>query len=261
MSDQIINHYANDYNESIRLTRDNAHMTEYLTTIRYFDKLFATQSHILDACAGAGIYSFYLAEQGHIVTAGDLVPHHIDQIKAHPNASKLADTAVCNVLDLSQFADNSFDVVLCMGALYHLWAPEERQKAVQECTRVCKPGGLVLLAYINKIAAVLENINDDVSNVDSLISVLECPDECMFVCLSPQEVEALAMSCGLKKRHNLTTDGIIYAVAAKLNAATDEDFQKYMQYHYSICEDPAIIGAGIHGLWIGQKPTAAKSPQ
>ena len=253
MSEQVINHYESDYKESIRLTRDNEHMTEYLTTIRYFDKLIAPESHILDACAGAGIYSFYLAEQGHIVTAGDLVPHHIDQIKAHPNASKLAHATVCNVLDLSQFVDNSFDVVLCMGALYHLWTPEERQKAIQECVRVCKPGGLVALAYINKVGAMYDTINDDASNIELMRNSLDDPAAGIFVTTTPQAIEALAANCGLKKRHHIATDGLIYAVGSKLNAATDENFQKYMDYHYSICEDPSILGASIHGLWIGQK--------
>jgi len=76
MSERIKSYYEN-YDEEGRLFRDNAHLPEYLTTIRYFDKLFAPGSRILDACAGTGKYSFYLAEKGHSVTACDLAEHHI----------------------------------------------------------------------------------------------------------------------------------------------------------------------------------------
>jgi len=140
MTQKVKNYYEN-YDEEGRLLRDNAHMTEYLTTVHYFDRLFTPGSRILDACAGAGRYSFYLADKGHIVTACDLVEHNVDIINANPSADKLADARVCNVLDLSGFEADGFDAVLCMGALYHLWDDAERIKAVSECIRVCKPGG------------------------------------------------------------------------------------------------------------------------
>jgi len=127
-----INEYYKNYDEEGRLTRDNAHLPEYLTTIRYFDRLFAPGSRILDACAGAGRYAFYLANKGHTVTACDLSEHHVDIIKSNPDANKLANIAACNTLDLSRFEDNSFDVVLCMGALYHLSDVRDKQKALSE---------------------------------------------------------------------------------------------------------------------------------
>ena len=253
MTEKIIDHYQNSYGEENRLIKDNAHRTEYLTTIRYFDKLFAPGSRILDACAGPGRYSFYLADKGHKVTACDLVPGHVAQIRANPNAGKLEDAQVFNILDLSRFADNSFDVVLCMGALYHLHKPEDKQKAVAECVRVCKPGGIVAIAYITPAGAMYANINENVSNMDELMQFLNKQVEGIFVLVHPGEIEALATACGLEKLHNVATDGLVYAVTDKLNAATEENFQKYMEYHYSICEDPSIIGASLHGLWFGRK--------
>jgi hypothetical protein len=44
------------------------------------------------------------------------------------------------------------------------------------------------------------------------------------------------------------------AFASKLNAASDENFQKYMELHYKTCEDENIVGTSVHGLWIGRKP-------
>ena len=248
-----INSYYENYDEEGRLFRDKAHLPEWLTTIRYFDRLFKPGSQILDACAGAGRYSFYFAAKGHIVTACDIAEHNVNVIRANPNANKLADIKVCNVLDLSQFDENSFDVVLCMGALYHLQEKNDRIKAVSECVRICKPGGIVALAYITKIGVVYMDLNEDISNISELLNFINGKDESVFVPTASNEIEAVALSCGLKKLHNIGTDGLVYAAVNKLNKANDDDFQKYMEFHYSICEDADVVGASLHGLWIGRK--------
>ena len=252
MTDQLKEYYEN-YDEDARLFRDKAHLPEYLTTIRYFDRLFQTGSHILDACAGTGRYSFHLADKGHIVTAGDLVEHNVNLIKSNPKADRLAKIAVCDVLDLTQYKENSFDVVLCMGALYHLESDELKEKAIAECVRICKPNGMVVLAYINKVGAVFRYINEDMSNIDEAVKRFDNSHDSLFFFTTPQKIEIITKKLGLTKIYNIATDGMIYAVGDKLNQASEEDFQKYMEYHYSTCEDESTIGASLHGLWIGRK--------
>ena len=201
-----------------------------------------------------GNYSFYLADKEHIVTACDLVEHNVNIIRAKPNAHNLEDIFICNVLDLSRFSDNTFDVVLCMGALYHVREKEIRQKIISECVRVCKPDGIVALAYITKVGAILANINADMSNIGGLMDVLDDTDETKyFYCAYPRETEKIAVDCGLIKLHHIGVDGICENLSSKLNAASEENFQKYMEYHYATCEDESIIGTSIHGLWIGRK--------
>lgn len=253
MQERIKSYYEH-YDEEGRLSRDRAHLPEYLTTIHYFDRLFRPGSRILDACAGAGRYSFYLADQGHSVTACDLVEHNINIIKSRPDADKLADIAVCDVLDLSHFAEGSFDIVLCMGALYHLDTDELRRHAVAECVRVCKPNGLVALAYINKVGSIMASIDAEASNMADQLRVWHgTGSNSIFLATTPQEIERIAAESGLTLLHNIGTDGLIYCVGSKLNAASEEHFREYMQYQLLSCEDQSIIGASLHGLWIGKK--------
>ena len=113
MESGIIEYYEN-YDEKGRLQRDNSHRIEYLTTIYYFNKLFNQDSEILDVCAGTGVYSFYLAEKGHHVTACDLVPHNVDLIKENENAGRLDNIQICNAMDLSSFKDESL-------MLFYVW--------------------------------------------------------------------------------------------------------------------------------------------
>ena len=252
MTEQIKSYYEN-YDEEGRLFRDNAHLPEYLTTIRYFDKLFAPGSQILDACAGTGKYSFYLADKGHKVTACDLVEYHVDAIKSKPEADKLADIMTCNVLDLSPFTDDIFDVVLCMGAMYHLPSDNEKTQAIRECTRVCKPGGLVVLSYLNYFAVVAGAANKGLSNLDDVLAAFEDDSDCLWKATTPAKMEKYAQGEGLEALHNIGTDGISFILAEKVNAATDEDFKKWMEFTYKHCEEPSILGYSMHGLLIGRK--------
>lgn len=251
MTDAINNLYQN-YDEENRLFRDKAHLPEYLTTIRYFDNLFPSNSKILDTCAGTGRYSFYLAGKGHTVTALDLVAHNVEIIKGKDKEKKISDVQVCNVLDLSRFQDNSFDVVLCMGALYHLSTAQEKLKAVSECTRVCKKNGLVVLAYLNRYAYVVSEITPGLENIGSLLSYIDDPNS-LFQTSTPSEIINYAENCGLKLEYNIGVDGLSFAFRDKVNTASEGNFEKWMNFIYSTCEDQNAVAYSWHGLYFGRK--------
>jgi len=251
---KAITDYYENYNEDMRLTRDNAHQVEYLTTTHYFDQLIPATSTILDVCAGTGIYSFYLAQQGHMVTACDISAHHVELIKSKPESDKLAEIAVSNVLDLSRFDDGAFDVVLCMGALYHLNNINDREKCLSECLRVLKVGGLFVGAYINRhavcIQSFLENLSDEVQERKELAKTGVFN---VFYGMDFKEINTLTNQFPLEKIVDIGIDGLAYPLSQWLNNLTSSEFEEYMGYHISTCEQPSIIGNSIHGLWIGRK--------
>ena len=47
-----------------------------------------------------------------------------------------------NAMDLSLFEDNTFDMALLFGPMYHLFTFEDKLKALNEAKRVVKPGGM-----------------------------------------------------------------------------------------------------------------------
>lgn len=109
----IINYYEHQ-DEDSRLVKDRAHYLEYFTTIKYLDKICYKYEKIWDACAGTGAYCFYLAEKGHIVTAGDITPSNVSIIEEKQKENHvLHDIYTGNILNMSQFRDESFDIVLC----------------------------------------------------------------------------------------------------------------------------------------------------
>ena len=57
---------------------------------------------------------------------------------------------VGDAINLENIPDNSFDVVLHLGPMYHL-SKDERELACKEAARVCKDDGILAFAYIVSI--------------------------------------------------------------------------------------------------------------
>ena len=66
--DNILKKYYNaDYTEDNRLTKDNTHKIEFITTVNYIDKYLKKGDKILEVGAGTGAYSLYYARLGYEV--------------------------------------------------------------------------------------------------------------------------------------------------------------------------------------------------
>ena len=262
MQTELIQFYSNDYDETGRLLKDKAHRIEFLTTMDVLKRFIQPGACILDCCAGAGAYAFALAAEGHDVTACDLVPALVDQMKERQKKEPLlTDIRVADAQDLSSFPDNRFDVVLCMGALYHLADEKERAQAVRECVRVLKPGGLFAGAYVNKHAQLLSGLmKKGADRLDFLMDIVQKgtsslggPSGRLFYRTDPQTVEREMTQAHLKKIVHVGTDGIGYSVKEVIESMTEVQYQKWVQYHLAHCTDEYLLGYSLHGLYIGEK--------
>ncbi|MBN2561903.1 MAG: methyltransferase domain-containing protein [Phycisphaerae bacterium] len=97
---------------------------------------------LLDAGCGTGPFSLRACQRGADVTALDIGPRLLAQVRRKCNAR----TVLGNVLDL-QFEDGTFDVVVSSECIEHTRNP---QRAVHELTRVCRPGGLIVITSDNR---------------------------------------------------------------------------------------------------------------
>lgn len=107
---------------------------------------------VLDVGGGAGVYASWLADQGHRVGLIEPIPVHVQQAREADGriAAELGDAR-----HLSP-DDDSFDLVLLLGPLYHLLDGDDRVAALSEANRVLRPGGTLIAAGIARFSFLLD---------------------------------------------------------------------------------------------------------
>lgn len=256
----IIDYYEN-YDEDMRLVKDNAHKIEYITTVHFMDKLINKNSKILDIGAGTGRYAFYYANKECQVTALDITPKHVEIMKEKARGKDInLDIRLGNALELCGIRDNTYDVVLCLGPLYHLVNEDDRRKVIKEALRVLKKDGVLAIAYINRYATFVNYINREKDNVseEGIYNIartgLEFGDErdCFYYS-TYHEIENMISSFNVDKINHISTDGIGGTLRNRLKEFNDNEFKKWMEYHLITCQNESLIGYSQHGLYICKK--------
>lgn len=99
---------------------------------------------VLEVACGAGIGLGLIGRQARSLQAGDYTPALLDMARRH-----YGDKFPLHQLDAQSlpFADDSFDVVLIVEALYYVPRPEA---FFAEARRVLRPGGRLLIVTTNK---------------------------------------------------------------------------------------------------------------
>ncbi len=105
---------------------------------------------IFDIGGGIGKYADWLAGLGHEVSLIELAPVAVEYAKEHMTIPYEAITGDARKIEKP---DNSADMVLLMGPLYHLLEKDERLRVLSESSRVLKPGGILVAAGISKFSS------------------------------------------------------------------------------------------------------------
>ena len=151
---EIIQHYEEDYDEAERLFGGGWGQVELLRTRELIRRFIPdAPAKIIDIGGGPGVYAEWLTGLGYEVHLIDPVARHVDQAE-----QRSADIAVAEVGDARSldYPDDSFDVALLLGPLYHLIERDDRLQALREARRVTKTGKPVLVAAINRFASAID---------------------------------------------------------------------------------------------------------
>ena len=259
--DEILNnHYSNDYTEDDRLIKDKTHQVEYITTLKYIDKYLKKGDRVLEVGAGTGIYSLGLAKRGYQVDAIELVNDNLNILKSKITPAMNINAIQGNALDLSMYEDNTFDMTLVLGPLYHLFKEEERDKVIEEAIRVTKSGGIIYYAFILSDLTMI-NWGFEKGNLVPNMGVMITDDykvinreEYIFYLTYMSDIKKLMQEHD--KQEVITyvaTDGVGRVMSDKINVMSDEEYKHYINYHLSICEREDLIGYSGHVLAITKK--------
>jgi len=255
--DVIISKYS-EYDEEARLVSNRGHNMEYLTTIRYIEKFLKPNAKILEIGAGTGRYSIFLAQKGYDVTAVDLTPKHVEIMTQKANGLKNFRCMVADALDLSMFEDNSFDMVLNFGPMYHLFHQKDKEQAVKETIRVAQKGGICMFAYLPCASFVTGYglLNQDVAHVcaamDDTGRMKDVPEE-VFTGFYIEDFKKLFDKTNTKYITNVATDGLGYTLQDMIEKLPEKEYQAFLKWHFMTCERPDQQGYSAHLLYICEK--------
>ena len=123
-TNRYLTDFYNNYDEDSRLTVKHGSV-EFLTTMHYIGKYIKPGDRVLEIGAGTGRYSHALARQSHTVDAVELIEHNIEVFRRNTLPGENITVVQGNALDLSAFQDNTYDITLLLGPLYHLYSRED----------------------------------------------------------------------------------------------------------------------------------------
>lgn len=169
MSEDVRDYYDEQAErEWKRLVRDPYHRLEFLVTMHFLDKYLPKKGLILDAGGGPGRYTIELAKKGYEVILSDLSPRCLEvavrEIEGAGVKDRVKKIVEGSVTDLSEFADESFDTVLCLGALSHLVDRRDRDSATCELIRVAKKKAPIFVSVISLYGVFRRFCNDSLTN-------------------------------------------------------------------------------------------------
>lgn len=256
-----IEQYYNKFNEEKRLNSRHGRV-EFLVSMKYIHEYLPKDKkneeiQILDIGAGTGRYSVALAEEGYDVTAVELVKYNLGILKQKKSSVKAMQG---NALNLKKLQNDTFDVTLLFGPMYHLFTYEDKLKALNEAKRVTKPGGVILVAYcMNEYGVITYAFKER--------HIRECMEESrlspdfhtiseeknLYDYVRVEDIKRLTDDVGLRRLKLISPDGPANYMRPFLNQLSEEEFDWFVQYQMATCEREELLGAGAHTVDILRK--------
>ena len=256
---ESVTDFYNQYDEESRLKR-RCGQVEYITTNKYIHEYLKLGDKIIEIGAGTGAYSIPLAIEGYDVTAVELVEHNLEILKSKITGDMNIKTYQGNALDMSRFNDESFDITLLLGPMYHLFNKEDKIKALKEAKRITKKDGYILVAYCMNEATIIQYVFG-CNKLNELMDFKMISDD--WHCLSEEkeifdlvrleDIDEYNKEVGLERIKIIATDGASHYQKEYLEQMDSKTFKQWVNYHLSTCERMDLIGASNHTLDILKK--------
>lgn len=255
---KIVEEYSSLF-EDKRATSSRSTSLEYHYTKKHLEGLIKKTDRVLEVGCATGYYGLYYADKCKEYVGVDIVPHHIDLFKQKIIDNNLSNVScfVGDATNLVGIEDGRFDVVLCLGPMYHL-PLAEREKVFAECRRVCKNGGILAFAYINKIgvyagACIIDEQRypNELANRNVIENGIDDMRPETFFYTTPEEMNMTAEKHSLSKLKNLGTD--FFVTMKIVDAMTDERFEIMRPLYDQMTSHESCTGMSNHALLVCRK--------
>jgi len=251
--------------EEGRHRRTRAHSMEFRHTKLLLEPYITPEKDVVEFGCATGHYAAHWHDKCKSYTGVDIVRENVDFFNAKElsNAkAQLGDATSC-----PEIPDGAFDVVLCLGPMYHLPA-EERALAMAEMARICRPGGVLAFAYINKVGVLMQAMTNRLGRNrlpwrkrrrwssayypnrkgnDCLFAGVNDEDNPFFFTM-PEEMEPLAEQHGLRVLQNAGVD--ITLNMDQINHMGGEQYACWLEFAEYMLQFPSVTGMAGHALMV-----------
>ncbi len=256
---EILEQFYGNYDEEGRLLSRHGSV-EFFTTMRYVEKYLRPGMRVLEVGAATGRYSHHIARMGYRVDAVELVQHNIDLFRQYTQPGEDVTIRQGDARKL-EFGDNTFDVTMVLGPMYHLFTFEDQHQALAEAIRVTKPGGVIFVAYCGNEATIVQFAfqrgmiqQPRYRELIDPVTFKAHSDPCeLFQLYRKEDIDALMRNFHTKRLHYIGTDLATNYMREAVDAMDDEMFDLYLRYHFAVCERGDLVGASHHILDVFRK--------
>ena len=251
--------YYNSHDEDSRLLSKHGRI-EFLTTVKYVEKHLKDGMKIMEIGAATGRYSHYFAQKGYEVDAVEPIEHNIEIFKSQTQPQEKVSIKQGNALNLSEYPDNTYDITLLFGPMYHLYTVDEQKQALSEAVRITKNGGCIFVAYCmlepsmlisfknNRIKRLIEDGEYDPVTLEAYF-----PPHGIFKLYTKDEIFELTEKLNAERLCFTATDGYACHMREAIDKMDDETYELYLKYHFKTCERQDLIGMSHHTLDVLRK--------
>ena len=258
-NERVVEFYEN-MNEDARFDSQTKEFTRSKNIISRY--LHDENMEIADIGGGTGPYSFWLAGQGHNVHLLDLAPKHIGIAKKKSKAIGI-DLAsyTCTDARALPYKNDSMDLVLLMGALYHLQSQESRMKCLTEAFRVLKRGGQIICTVISRYTVLVSTLKWNIFHrydVDTLERIIKTgmSDGFSFphsYFHTPGEIIAELNSAGFDDTKTIAVEGIANAFGSYSLPADENEAARLLKCIELTESIPELQGVSRNLIAVGKK--------
>lgn len=207
---------------------------------------------VLDAGAGPGRFTLELARLGATIVAADISPR---QLELHAERTAEVDSSIesrelVDILDLSRYAEGSFDSVVCYGGPLS-YVLDEAGAALAELLRVTKPNGYVLVSVMSLLGAAraffsaLPDLIEEFGWERAVVDVFATRD--LPADINRGHVCRLYRWSDLERLFSEQPCRVIAASAANFLSIGNEHWDdRFLEIEIEACREPGALDGGTH---------------
>ncbi len=244
--------------EEYRLFSTKVNETEYRLTMHYLHRFLKPGDRIIDIGAGCGVYTNALANEGYSIDAIDLHPDNVARMKELFKDAENINVHQANAMDLKEFQDDTYDLVLELGPVYHLHKTPERIAAIKEAVRVAKKGAPIFVAFVLQDAPLIqyifqhENPAEEIKTIGyerDTARVTDNTGSSIYLDTIPtidELTELVLKEVPVTKGPRFAQDGLSHVIRDSVNNMSEASYNEWLQYLIATAERADLMGYSNH---------------